>query len=267
MALNASETVTAYNVSIPPQDQAPGAGLDEKLKPAANFTQLEYYDDNGKPYLKEYEGRGQLQNKTAIVTGDDSGIGRSVTILFAREGADVSIAYLPEEEPDAQTTKSFIEAAGRKASLIPINLIDDGAPKQVIDGHLQAFGKLNVLVNNAARQEVCTNLADIDMVQVQKTFQLNVNAMFALSKYALQHMKLGDSIVNSCSVAAFMGNPGMVDYSSSKGAIVTFSRVLAQKLAPKGIRVDYGPWYYAGLHLLDPCNVSPSSYSMIFCPQ
>jgi len=231
--------VTAYPATeLKPQDQTGGPGLDSKLDPQANWTELEHWDEDGKPYLKEYEGRGLLKDKAVLVTGGDSGIGRSVAILMAREGADVSIVYLPEEEEDAQKTKSYIEKAGRKANLMPFNLRENENCKQAIEGHMKAFGKLSVLVNNAAMQEICNDMAEINLDVVQKTYQTNILSMFAMIKYALPHMTRGCSIVNSSSVAAYMGNPQLVDYSSTKGAITTLTRSLAQQLAPKGIRVN-----------------------------
>ncbi|KAF2142038.1 uncharacterized protein K452DRAFT_227474 [Aplosporella prunicola CBS 121167] len=231
--------ITAYpSTELQPQDQEGGPGLDAKLKPGANFTQLEHWTDDGKPYLKEYEGRGLLQDKAVLITGGDSGIGRSVAVLMAREGADISIVYLPEEEEDAQWTKAAIEKAGRKANLMALNLREEENCKKAVEGHMKAFGKLSVLVNNSAMQEICEDLRDIDLSVVEKTYRTNILSMFAMSKYALQHMKRGSCIINSSSVAAYMGNPQLVDYSSTKGAITTFTRSLAQQQAKHGIRIN-----------------------------
>ena len=231
---------TAYpSTSIKPQNQEGSKGLDAKLEPAANWTQLEFWDDEGtKPYLKEYEGRGLLKDKAALITGGDSGIGRAVSILMAREGADITFVYLPEEEEDAQATKKEIEKAGRKAQLMPADITVRENCQKIIDAHMKAFGKLSVLVNNAAMQEICEDIANIDLDVVEKTFKTNIVSMFTMAKLAVPHMKRGSCIVNSCSVAAYMGNPKLVDYSSTKGAISTFTRSLAQQLAPKGIRVN-----------------------------
>ena len=157
---------------------------------------------------------------------------------MAREGADVSIAYLPEEEKDAQNTKKMIEESSRKANLMQLDLTKEENCKKAIDGHLKAFGKLSVLVNNSAMQEICQDLKDIDLATVEKTFRTNVLSMFAMTKFALPHMKRGSAIVNSCSVAGYMGNPQLVDYSATKGAIASFTRALAQQQAPNGIRVN-----------------------------
>jgi hypothetical protein len=141
--------VTAYPATeITAQNQEGGPGLDAKTEQKAEWSRLEFWDDNGKPYLKEYEGRGLLQNKAALITGGDSGIGRAVAILFAREGADVSIVYLPEEEEDAQYVKKKIEEAGRKANLMQFNLRDKSNCEKAVEQHMKVFGKLNVLVNN-----------------------------------------------------------------------------------------------------------------------
>ncbi|KAG9570513.1 short chain dehydrogenase/ reductase-like protein, partial [Aureobasidium melanogenum] len=230
--------VTAYTWQISAQDQQGGPGLDKDMKEQANWTQLEYWDDNGKPYLKEYEGRGLLQDKAVLITGGDSGIGRSVAILMAREGADVSIVYLPEEEEDAQYTIKQIEKAGRKGHGMQYDLKEEANCKAAIEEHIKIFGKLNVLVNNASMQESCEDHREIDISTVTKTFQTNIIQMMAMSKYALQHMKRGDNIVNSASVLAYLGDPSKIDYSSTKGAIVTFTRALAQQQAPRGIRVN-----------------------------
>lgn len=139
---------TAFPTDFPAQDQTPGPGLDSKMQPAAVWTQLEFWDNEGKPYLKEYEGRGLLKDKAVLITGGDSGIGRSVGILMAREGADVSFVYLEEEEEDAQATKKEIEKAGRKANLLPSNVRDNEKCKKAVEGHMKAFGRLDVLVNN-----------------------------------------------------------------------------------------------------------------------
>lgn len=140
--------LTAYPSWIKPQDQTGSAGLDSKMDPPAAWTQLEFWDNEGKPYLKEYEGRGLLENKAALITGGDSGIGRSVAILMAREGADVTICYIPEEKEDAEWTLNYIEKAGRKGHGIAIDLKKTDNCKKVVDEHLQVHGRLNILVSN-----------------------------------------------------------------------------------------------------------------------
>lgn len=181
------------------------AGLDAKTKLPAVWTQVEYWDENEKPYLKEYEGRGLLQDKKVLITGGDSGIGRSVAILMAREGADVTFVYLPEEEEDAKYTAEQIEKAGRRAQKLALNIREEANCRKAVDEHVKAFGRIDVLVNNSAMQEVCTDLKDIELDRVEMTFRTNILSIFALVKFALPHMRRGSSIVNSCSVAGYMG--------------------------------------------------------------
>ncbi|KKY16664.1 putative short chain dehydrogenase reductase family protein [Phaeomoniella chlamydospora] len=205
------------------------------------FTELliVFWDDEGKkPYLQEYQGRNLLKNKAALITGGDSGIGRAVALLYAREGADITFTYLPEEKQDAMDTKAGIERAGRKANLLELDLLDTDNCRKAVDKHMEAFGKLSILIHNSAMQEICNDLSEINLEVVEKTFKLNNIAMFGLVKYALPHMRRGSCIINTGSVAGYMGNPQLCDYSSTKGAISTFTRALAQQLAPKGIRVN-----------------------------
>lgn len=141
--------ITAYpSTEITPQNQEGGPGLDARMEQKAEWSRLEFWDDNQTPYLKEYEGRGLLEGKAALITGGDSGIGRAVAILFAREGADVSIVYLPQEEDDAQYVKKKVEEAGRKCHLLQLDLRERKNCEEAVDRHVKVFGKLNVLVNN-----------------------------------------------------------------------------------------------------------------------
>ncbi|CCG82095.1 Oxidoreductase, short-chain dehydrogenase/reductase family [Taphrina deformans PYCC 5710] len=218
------------------KEQTPGH--DKNMDPLAVWTQFEEFDDNGKPYLRDYVPGGRLKNKTALITGGDSGIGRSTAMLFALEGCDVTIVYLPEEEKDAQDVKSWIEKKGRKCELIAVDLRKEESPKKIVEEHMTRFNRLDVLVNNAARQSMSMEFAEIDLKDVESTFRLNILAMFAVTKYALPYMKRGGSIINTTSVAAYMTNPTLVDYSSTKGAIMSFTKALALQIAPKGIRVN-----------------------------
>jgi len=233
------DIITAYKslTDIPAQEQdLPGKDVD--MDPLAEFTKLECWDDNGKPFLKEYVGSEKLKGKKIIVTGGDSGIGRAAAQMFAREGADVTIVYLPAEEEDAKRTQAAIEKDGRKCVTLALDLMKAENCQAVVDQHLKEHGKLDVLVNNASKQIMAKHLEEIDLNNVESTFRSNILAMFALTKAALPHMKRGGSIINTSSVTAFKGSAAMVDYSSTKGAIVSFTRALAVQLAPKGIRVN-----------------------------
>lgn len=168
-----------------------------------------------------------------LITGGDSGISRSVAVLMAREGADISIVYLPKVE-DAQDTKKMVEKVGRRAYLMALDLRESENCRRVVEEHMKAFGKLSVLVNNSAMQEICNDIRDINLNVVGKTYRMDILSMFAMCKFALPHMKRGASIINSCPVAARIDNPQLVDYPSTKVAIVTFTRSLAQQ-APNGI--------------------------------
>lgn len=160
--------VTAYPAqSITAQDQSGGPGLDAKTKQKAEWSRLEFWGEDEKPYLKEYEGRGLLLGKSALITGGDSGIGRAVAILFAREGADVSIVYLPEEKEDAEYVKEQVEAAGRKANLMALDLKNRKDCEKAVEGHMKAFGKLNVLVNNG-RFEHPSRLSHVKCLEVRQ---------------------------------------------------------------------------------------------------
>ncbi|KAK4943364.1 hypothetical protein LTR10_017038 [Elasticomyces elasticus] len=208
-------------------------GTEESMKPTSESTKLE-----GSEGFVEYAAAGKLKGKKALITGGDSGIGRAVAILFAREGADVSIVYLPEEQKDAEGTKKAVEKEGKECLLIPGNLMDNNTCKEAVQKHVDKFEQLNILVNNASKQMMCQDFAEIDLDNVESTFRSNILQMFAVTKFALPHMKKGSSIINTTSTVAFRGSAAMVDYSSSKGAIVSFTRALAKNLTPKGIRVN-----------------------------
>ncbi|WWD18404.1 hypothetical protein CI109_102854 [Kwoniella shandongensis] len=239
--------VTAYPelTKLPKQSQTL-PGLDVDMDPLAEFTQLECWDDDGKPFLKEYVGVGKLKGKKALITGGDSGIGRAAAQQFAREGADVTIVYLPEEEVDAKNVKAAIEKDGQQCLCLPYDLMKAENCKTIIEKHLEKYGKLDILVNNASKQIMSETVEEIDLDNVESTFRSNILAMIAITKYAVPHMKRGGSIINTSSVTAFKGSPKMLDYSATKGAIITFTRSMAVQLAPKGIRVNAvcpGPVY------------------------
>ncbi|TFK41814.1 NAD(P)-binding protein [Crucibulum laeve] len=237
--MSAEDIITAYSIAVPEKQEQNLPGLDKHIKPGMEYTKLEVWDDEGKPSLREYQGSGKLQGKTAIVTGGDSGIGRAAAIMFAREGCTgITIGYLPEEEVDAKDAKRLIEESGAKVNLFAADLMEENACKSIVDSHLKAFKKLDILVNNASKQIMCKSFEDIDLKNVESTFRSNILQMFAVTKFALPHLKRGSSIINTTSVTAYKGSAGLVDYSSTKGAILAFTRSLSVQLAPKGIRVN-----------------------------
>ena len=192
-----------------------------------------------KPDLGEatYKGNGRLAGKRAIITGGDSGIGAAVAIAFAREGADLVIAYLDEAD-DANEVKGWVEKAGRKCVLVPGDLSSPDHCKKVVDTAVAELGGLDILVNNAAYQKVTTNFEDITIAEWDKTFQTNINAMFYITKHAVPHMKAGCAIVNTSSVNAKKPMASLLAYSATKAAIANFTLGLAQSLAAKKIRVN-----------------------------
>lgn len=186
---------------------------------------------------KDYKGSDKLKNKVALITGGDSGIGRSVALHFAREGADVAIIYL-EEDKDALDTKKLVEKEGQKCLIIEGDLTDEKFSKTAVEKCIKTFKKLNILVNNAAMQFPKNKITEISADQLQKTFQTNIFAMFYITKEAMAHLSEGDVIINTSSVTAYRGSHHLLDYSSTKGAIVSFTRSLSANLAEKKIRVN-----------------------------
>lgn len=243
------DIITAYDNFKPEAQKQNLPGLDQAMDPLAEHIKVEKWDKDGKPYLEEYQGTGKLQGKSAIITGGDSGIGRSVALFYAREGANVTIAYLPEEEEDAKKVEELVKQApmGTKEILrVPSDLMSETDCKRIVDEHLQKWGGIDILVNNASKQIPSPNFEDIDLKVTESTFRSNVLGMFALTKFALPHMKRGSTIIQSSSVTAYKGSAAMIDYSSTKGAMVSFTRSMAYQLAPRGIRVNAvapGPVY------------------------
>ncbi|BGP18501.1 hypothetical protein JCM10213_001183 [Rhodosporidiobolus nylandii] len=228
--------VTAYPNYKPKEQSQSLPGLDADMGPHAEHTKLERWH-RGEPRLEEYVGSGKLKGKAALITGADSGIGRTVAAFFAREGADVTINYLPEEQEDAEVTKKLVEEAGQKILLVPGDLRQQKFREELVEKHLKEYGFLDILVNNASQQIQCKDLAEIDMDNVNDTFQTNIIQYIGLTKAALPHLKRGDVIINTTSVTAYKGSVGMLDYSCTKGAMNTFIRSLAGQVMPKGIRV------------------------------
>ena len=209
---------------IPPQHQDQQPGIEQEMRPRPIF-------DNDEP------GLGRLEGKVAIITGGDSGIGRAVAIQFAKEGADVAIAYLSEDE-DAEETAAAVRKYGKEALLIPTDISEEQNCKIIVEQTLEKFKHIDVVVNNAAVQYEQHDIQDISAQQLEYTFKVNIFAQFYLTKYAVPYLKEGSVIINSASVTAYKGNPALMDYSSTKGAIVAFTRSLSQSLAEKGIRVN-----------------------------
>ncbi|GAW68187.1 short-chain dehydrogenase [Geoanaerobacter pelophilus] len=185
----------------------------------------------------EYRGSGKLQGKTALITGGDSGIGRAVAIAFAREGANIAFCYL-EEDQDAKGTRDIVEREGVRCLAFRGDVGQEQFCLDIVNKTVGAFGKLDLLVNNAAEQHYCQGIEEISSEQLERTFRTNIFAQFYLVKAALKHLQEGSRIINTTSVTAYKGNPNLIDYSSTKGAIVAFTRSLALSLAEKGILVN-----------------------------
>ncbi|WP_339532519.1 SDR family oxidoreductase [Pseudomonas mucidolens] len=195
---------------------------------------MEPYPDCGE---QSYRGSGRLANKIALITGADSGIGRAVAIAFAREGADVAIAYLDEHD-DARETARWVEEAGRQCLLLPGDIADKATCQALVDKTVEQFGRIDVLVNNAAFQMSHETFEEISDEEWVKTFDINITAMFRICKAALPHMKAGGSIINTSSVNSDMPKPTLLAYATTKGAIANFTGGLAQMLGSQGIRVN-----------------------------
>lgn len=186
---------------------------------------------------EDYRGSGKLEGKVALITGGDSGIGRAVAVHFAREGADVAILYLDEHQ-DAQDTVAMVEAEGRRAVAIAGDIGDVDFARQAVAQTVEQLGKLDILVNNAAEQHEQKSITDITPDQLERTFRTNIFGMFYLTQAAMPHLKEGSAIINTTSITAYKGSPELMDYASTKGAIVAFTRSLSQSLAQQKIRVN-----------------------------
>ena len=190
------------------------------------------------PESQDYRAAGKLKDRVAIITGGDSGIGRAVAIAFAREGAHVVLSYLEEEAKDAKETASRVEELGRRCVLRPGDIGRGETCRDVVATTVREFGRLDILVNNAAEQHVRQSITEISEAQLERTFRTNIFSFFNFSKAALPHLKKGASIINTTSVVAYAGNPQLIDYAATKGAIVSFTRSLAHAVVKQGIRVN-----------------------------
>ncbi|MBM7119023.1 SDR family oxidoreductase [Archangium primigenium] len=209
----------------PPQEQA-APGIEAKMTPAPDYG------------LTSYKGLGRLKGRVALVTGGDSGIGRAVCLAYAREGADVAFGYL-NEDVDAAETRRVVEEAGHQVVSFRGDLCDEAVCRQLVEDTVKRFGRIDVLVNNAAFQgKAVERFEDLTAERIERTFRANIIAMFHLVRYALPHMKAGSSIINTASVQAYQPSPQILDYASTKGAIVTFTKGLSQSLIERGIRVN-----------------------------
>jgi NAD(P)-dependent dehydrogenase (short-subunit alcohol dehydrogenase family) len=211
--------------TLPSQHQKRQPGIESEMNPAPKSVD------------SSYRGSEKLKDKVAIITGGDSGIGKSVAIYFAKEGANVVIVYLDEHE-DASETKRIVEDEGTQCLLLAGDVGEEEFCWEVINQTINTFGKINIIVNNAAEQHPQTSIESISAEQLEKTFRTNVFSYFYLSKAALPHLKNGSIIINTASITAYEGNEKLLDYSATKGAIVTFTRSLSKQLVSRGIRVN-----------------------------
>ena len=209
----------------PPQEQAQQPGLETEMQPKPDTA------------VKIRQGAPRLADRVAIISGGDSGIGRAIAIAFASEGADVAIIYLNEHE-DADETVRLVKTNGRRALALAGDVGNEDFCTSAVQTVIETFGRLDILVNNAAEQHPQQSLADITGEQLERTFRTNIFSCFFLSKAALPHLNGGASIINTASVTAYRGSPSLLDYSSTKGAIISFTRSLAHSLVKQGIRVN-----------------------------
>lgn len=224
--LTFNNPVTRFPRIEPPEQHQPEPGLDAELVPEADIG------------ASSYRGTGRLEGRRALVTGADSGIGAATALAFAREGADVALAYLPDEERDARRVADLIEAEGRRAVLLPGDLADERYCTDLVEQAVKELGGLDALVNNAGRQISVPRFADITDEQWKQTYEVNLHAMVRVTRAALPHLNAGATIVNSTSIQAYDPSDHLMDYASTKAAINNFTKGLATQLAPQGIRVN-----------------------------
>ena len=224
-AKNRNPKTKYFHKKYPKQTQ-PYPGLDQDMTPAPDCGE------------ESYIGHGRLAGRRALITGGDSGIGRAVAIAFAREGADVTITYLPSEEADARDVEKYITAAGVHATLIPGDIGNEKFCARLVKNAARAMGGIDILVLNAGFQQHCDDILKLSTEQLEKTFKINLFSMFWLTKAALPMMKPGASIITTTSIQAYQPGPNLVDYAASKAAIMAFTRALAKQVISRGIRVN-----------------------------
>ena len=209
---------------FPEQSQQP-TGSDEQMRPRQDYGE------------QTYNGSGKLTGRAAVITGADSGIGRAVALAFAREGADVLFAYL-EQDADAQETVRMTQSSGRKVLAMKGDVSDEAFCRRLIERAMQEFGRLDILVNNAAYQQTHQSITEMPSAEIERIFRTNVLALFWLCKAAVPHLRPGAAIINTASIEAYEPKPPLLHYAASKGAVVTFTKGLALELTPKGVRVN-----------------------------
>lgn len=209
-----------------PAQEQPQPGLESKMKPRPNYR------------APEYRSAGKLTDQVALITGGDSGIGRAVAVLYAREGADVAIVYLESEQADAEETQQVIVKEGRRALLLPGDVRDPQFCRDAVEATIEEFGKLDILVNNAAYQQSCESLEELSEEQWEKTFRTNIDGYYFLTKAALAYLQAGSVIINTGSITGLEGSKRLIDYAATKGAINAFTKSLALNLVDRQIRVN-----------------------------
>jgi NAD(P)-dependent dehydrogenase (short-subunit alcohol dehydrogenase family) len=210
--------------SMPAQQQSHQPGVESEMQPQPD-------------YEPKYPGVGKLKNKVALITGGDSGIGRAIAVAMAREGAKIAIVYL-EEHKDAQATANLVRREGSEAIVLAGDVGDEDFCQAAVEDTMEQFGRLDILVNNAGEQHETDDPRELDAAQIERTFRTNVFSFFYMAKHALRRMKKGGSIINTASITAYRGHKTLLDYSATKGAIVSFTRSLSQALESDGIRVN-----------------------------
>ncbi len=218
-------SIMEFQIDTSGEKQTKQPGLEHAMDPAPVIIR------------DSYKGSGKLEGKIALITGGDSGIGRSIAVHYAREGADVAIVYLSEDH-DAHDTRAMVEAEGKSCILIKGDIREESFCKNAVGSTIREFGKLNILINNAAEQHPQKEVTAISQSQLLETFATNIYSFFYLTQAALPHLHEGDSIINTTSITAYHGSPGLLDYSATKGAITSFTRSLSGNLIEKGIRVN-----------------------------